>query len=381
MSERRIIIAGGGTGGHLFPGLALAEELRSRGIAVTFVGTARGLEAKVVPPAGYPLELIDVAGLKGKGLGSKLRSLFQLPLSFLQSLRIVRKLRPVAAIGVGGYASGPMLFTAALCGIPTAILEQNSVPGITNRILSRIVRHVVIAFASSSRFFPSKKLLPLGNPIRAAVIAEGRKQLPVSTGAATPDPPTRVLVLGGSQGAHAVNELVSAAVAHWAAQAGGKEQIVKRLRLRHQTGTADSEAMTKRYAELALEGGIVQVDAFISDMGRAYAECDLVVGRAGATTLAELTAIGKPALLIPFPQAADDHQTENARSLVAAGAAELLPQATTTAAELASRLQALSDGETGRARLVTMADASRKLGRPDAARDIADHVLKLLERA
>lgn len=384
MSERRIIIAGGGTGGHLFPGLALAEELRGRGIAVTFVGTARGLEAKVVPTAGYPLELIDVAGLKGKGLGSTLRSLFRLPLSLWQSLRLVRKLRPLAAIGVGGYASGPMVLTAALCGIPTAILEQNSIPGITNRILSRVVRSVVIAFTSSSRFFPSKKLLPLGNPIRAAVIAEGRKQLSASTGATTPtsiDPPTRVLVLGGSQGAHAVNELVSAAVAHWAAQPSGKEQLVTRLRLRHQTGTADCEAMTRRYAELGLGDGIVQVDAFISDMGSAYAQCDLVVGRAGATTLAELTAIGKPALLIPFPQAADDHQTENARSLVAAGAAELLPQAATTAAELSSRLQALSDGEPGRARLVTMADASRKLGRPDAARDIADHVLKLLEKA
>jgi UDP-N-acetylglucosamine--N-acetylmuramyl-(pentapeptide) pyrophosphoryl-undecaprenol N-acetylglucosamine transferase len=260
--------------------------------------------------------------------------------------------------------------------VPTAILEQNSLPGITNRILGRIVRKVVIAFASSARFFPTKKLLPLGNPIRAAVIEEGRKPLEAAPGGSSP---TRVLVLGGSQGAHAVNELLSAAVAHWAAS--DKAQLVAQLRLRHQTGTADSEAMTRRYGELALPEGTVQVDAFISDMGRAYAECDFVVGRAGATTLAELTAIGKPALLIPFPQAADDHQTENARSLVAAGAAELFPQATTTPSELAARLRALCDGETGRARLLSMAEASRRLGRPDAARDIAEHVLTLVEKA
>ena len=374
-----IVIAGGGTGGHLFPGLALAEELRRRGTSVTFVGTARGIEAKAVPAAGYPLELIDVAGLKGKGLSGTLRALFRLPLSLLQSLRLLRRLRPVAAIGVGGYASGPVVLMAWLLGIPTAILEQNSIPGITNRILSRVVKRVVIAFPHSARFFPAQKILPLGNPIRATVIADGTGEAASETLPA--EAPMRVLVLGGSQGAHAVNELVSAAVAHWAGQPGGKAQLAMHLRLRHQTGAADRETIARRYAELELPEGVLRADDFIAEMGRAYAACDLVVGRAGATTLAELTAIGKPALLIPFPQAADDHQTENARFLVAEGAAELLPQATTTAADLVARLQALCDPVGGRARLAQMAESSRRLGRPDAARTIAEQIYNLTSLA
>lgn len=370
-----ILIAGGGTGGHLFPGLALADELRERGATVTFVGTSRGLEAKAVPAAGYSLELIDVAGLKGKGLGGLVRSLLRLPLALVQSLRLLRRLRPRAVVGVGGYASGPVVLLAALLGIPTVVLEQNSVPGFTNKLLGRVVRSVVVAFPGAGRFFPARKLHALGNPIRKTVLA---LESAANVGQSTTESAikTRVLVLGGSQGAHAVNELFAAALAVWAGQPGGREELGERLRLRHQTGASDRDAIEKRYRELGLGPELVQVEAFIADMGQAYAGCDLMVGRAGATTLAELTAIGRPALLIPFPQAADDHQTENARWLVAEKAAELLPQATTTPTELCQRLQALC-GPAARTRLAEMAAASRRLGRPEAARTIADHVLSV----
>jgi UDP-N-acetylglucosamine--N-acetylmuramyl-(pentapeptide) pyrophosphoryl-undecaprenol N-acetylglucosamine transferase len=372
-SEPSVVIAGGGTGGHLFPGLALADELRSRGVRVSFVGTARGLEAKVVPQAGYPLSLIDVAGLKGKGISGTLRGLFRLPLSLVQSVRLLRHLRPSAVVGVGGYASGPVVLLAALLGIPTAILEQNSVPGITNRILGRVVRRVIIAFPGARRFFPEKAILPLGNPIRAAVLQAGNKSL--QQPAPAPGAPLRVLVLGGSQGAHAVNELVAAAIETWAK--GGPEkqaQLTTQLSLRHQTGAKDRDAVQARYRALGLGEAQARAEEFISDMGAAYAACDLVVGRAGATTLAELTAIGRPALLIPFPQAADDHQTENARFLVDEGAALLFPQATTTPAALCDELQRLCSD---RARLAEMAARCRTLGRPDAAQAIADEVLRL----
>jgi UDP-N-acetylglucosamine--N-acetylmuramyl-(pentapeptide) pyrophosphoryl-undecaprenol N-acetylglucosamine transferase len=368
-----ILIAGGGTGGHLFPGLALADELRKRGASVTFVGTARGLEAKAVPAAGYPLELIDVAGLKGKGALFVLRSLFRLPLSLWQSLRLLSRLRPQVVIGVGGYASGPVVIAAALRGLPTMILEQNSIPGITNRVLGRVVAKVCIAFPGAARFFPKKKLLALGNPIRENVIELGRQK----GEGAPPTLPVRVLALGGSQGAHAVNELLFAALAHWISSApDGKRRLISQLRLRHQSGAADLAPLEQRYRSLGLGTETVQVDAFITDMGRAYADCDLMIGRAGATTLAELTAIGVPALLIPFPHAADDHQTENARWLVSEGAAELLPQATTTAKKLCACLQSLCE-DGGHARLTSMAKASRGLGRPEAAQTIADQVESL----
>lgn len=373
-AEKTIVIAGGGTGGHLFPGLALADELSRRGVRVLFVGTQRGLEATAVPKAGYPLAFIDVAGLKGKGLWGTLRSLLQLPLSLWQSFRLIQRLRPAAVVGVGGYASGPVLLVAALLRLPTAILEQNSIPGLTNRILGKLVRRVVIAFPNSARFFPQRALLPLGNPIRREVVEAAQRSFSPPAPLEKPAP-LRVLVLGGSQGAHAVNELVVGAISHWVgSEAAAKSALESQLRIRHQTGAKDRDAIERRYRDLGLDEKTVQVEAFISDMGRAYGECDLVVGRAGATTLAELTAIGRPALLIPFPQAADDHQTENARFLCNQGAAELLPQARTTPAALVARLQNLL---ANRDLLLAMAQKSRGLGRPEAARTICEQILLL----
>ncbi|MBL9006193.1 MAG: undecaprenyldiphospho-muramoylpentapeptide beta-N-acetylglucosaminyltransferase [Myxococcales bacterium] len=367
-----IVIAGGGTGGHLFPGVALADELAARGFAITFVGTARGIEARVIPTTPYALQLIDVAGLKRQGVLATLRSLFRVPLALLSALRILRRIRPVAVVGVGGYASGPLVLCAALSGIPSIVLEQNSIPGLTNKILGRFVRSVVTAFPQAGAFFPSQKVVELGNPIRAA-IAKKAAALQTSQDAAAqiaaPVRPLSLLVLGGSQGATAVNDLVVAAV-----EALGAEACRTLLRIRHQTGEKDQDRIAARYQALGLSSEEASATAFISDMGGAYANCELMVGRAGATTIAELTAIGRPALLIPFLQAADDHQTHNARFMADSGAAELLPQASTTAAQLAERLRVLAHD---RDAVLAMAQKSKSLGRPDAAQRIADHLLRI----
>jgi UDP-N-acetylglucosamine--N-acetylmuramyl-(pentapeptide) pyrophosphoryl-undecaprenol N-acetylglucosamine transferase len=367
MSGPRIVIAGGGTGGHLFPGLALAERLKARGAEVTFVGTARGIEARVLPKAGYPLELIDVAGLKRQGLLATARSLLRLPPAALQAVRLIRRLNPAVVVGVGGYASGPVVMLASLLGRPTVVLEQNSIPGLTNRLLARVARKVYTAFPQAEEYFPTGKVELLGNPIRQGLLTDEPAATPTSG-------PLRVLVLGGSQGAKAVNQLVADALASWSQAAPPGLPLSKSLTLRHQTGAAEEEAIAARYRSFGLQPEQAHAEAFITDMAAAYRDCDLMVGRAGATTIAELTALGKPALLIPFPQAADDHQTHNALHMAEQGAALLLRQASTTPQQLADALQSLARD---RARLGHMAAASRALGRPHAADDIAERVLRL----
>ncbi|MEO6952042.1 MAG: undecaprenyldiphospho-muramoylpentapeptide beta-N-acetylglucosaminyltransferase [Polyangia bacterium] len=353
----RVVIAGGGTGGHLFPGVALAEELRSRGHEVTFVGTARGIEARVLPELGWPLELIEVSGLKGAGLGNKVRAVAQLPRALAQSSAILKRLSPGLVVGVGGYASGPVVMRAALRGIPTAILEQNSVPGVTNRMLGRVVKLVCGAFPGAARYFPAKKYRLLGNPVRQKVRA--------ALASATAREPRALLVVGGSQGAHAVNELVAEALELLHGR-GITFPVV------HQSGTADHAGLVARYARAGIG---VDVRPFIDDMAAAYRDAKLVVARAGASTLAELTALGVASLLVPFPEAADDHQTANARDLVEAGAAELAVQAHTTAVQLAERIETLLADEH---KLQRMRDAALTMGRPDAHRDIANALLALV---
>ena len=355
----KLLIAGGGTGGHLFPGIAVAEELKARGHEVRFVGTARGIEARVLPNEGWPLDLIEVAGLKGGGLVGLLRGLFRVPRALWQSRRLLRREKPDLVIGVGGYASGPVVLAAALSGRPTAILEQNSVPGITNRMLGRVVRRVFGAFTAAAAFFPAKKFRLVGNPIRRKV----RESLSGPKPEPKPEP-EGVLVVGGSQGAHAVNELMVGAMKVLAGR--GRAPA-----LHHQTGPADQEAIAKAYADAGIA---VEVSAFIDDMASAYRAATLAVTRAGASTLAELTVLGVPALLIPFPHAADDHQTVNARELEAQGAARVLAQRETSPEMLADAIVALLDDEPARRR---MAEAARALGRPDAHVAICDEILAL----
>jgi UDP-N-acetylglucosamine--N-acetylmuramyl-(pentapeptide) pyrophosphoryl-undecaprenol N-acetylglucosamine transferase len=350
----KVVVAGGGTGGHLFPGIAVAEELVARGHEVRFVGTARGIEAKVCPKEGYALDLIDVAGLKGGGVLGILKGLYRVPKALVQSFAILRRVKPDLVIGVGGYASGPLVLAAVLSGRPTAILEQNSVPRITNRILGKLVRVVFGAFEGARAYFPQAKYRLVGNPVRKKV-----RQSLGGNGHARVAHGSGVLVVGGSQGAHAVNELVCEAMAVLKAE-GHAPPLV------HQTGESDRAPFEARYAEAGIA---VEVKAFIDDMAGAYRAAALAVTRAGASTLAELTALGVPAILIPFPFAADDHQTVNARELESRGAARVLPQKEATPAELAKLMGELLADQVARER---MAAAARSLGKPDAHAQIAD---------
>ena len=357
----RVVIAGGGTGGHLFPGIALAEEIRARGGEVHFVGTARGIEARAVPENGYPLELIDVAGIKGRGVTGLVRGLLRLPRAWWQSLRLLRRLRPDVVVGVGGYASGPVVATASMLRIPTAILEQNSIPGITNRILSRLVRKVFCTFPDVRSRFPARKVVLAGNPIRRQILGQLVAAGETSAAPAAAHGP-RLFVFGGSQGARAINDAVLAALPGLLAQ-------LPDLEIWHQTGKGDEERVKAGYAALGLGEPRARVAAFLKDMAAPYAWCDLVLCRAGATSLSELTAVGKPAVLVPFPHATDNHQEWNARALVDAGGALLLRESEWTPDALTGALTSLLQSPE---RLQTMSNAMRTAARPEAARTIVD---------
>jgi UDP-N-acetylglucosamine--N-acetylmuramyl-(pentapeptide) pyrophosphoryl-undecaprenol N-acetylglucosamine transferase len=350
----RMIVAGGGTGGHVFPGVALAEEVVTRHPQndVVFAGTARGLEAKVVPAAGFPIELIEVKGLKGKGLLALLANLLLLPRAFLQCWRILRRWRPDIVVGVGGYASGPVVLAAALLRIPTAVQEQNAVAGFTNRALGWFVQAAFTAFPEAGRYFAAHKVHQLGNPIRRELMDNYMR--PVQE-----HDKQRLLVFGGSLGAHALNMRVIEALPHLA-------DLKDRLEITHQTGARDREQVEKGYAACGFR---VDVREFIDDMSEAYARTDLVVCRAGATTLAELTVCKKASILVPFPAAADNHQVMNAKSLVDAGAAVMIEERDLTGELLAQEIRSILGH---RERREGMSRAAGRLGSPQAAREIAD---------
>jgi UDP-N-acetylglucosamine--N-acetylmuramyl-(pentapeptide) pyrophosphoryl-undecaprenol N-acetylglucosamine transferase len=362
----RLLVAGGGTGGHLFPGLALGEEVKTRHPRndVLFVGSARGIEAREVPKAGYPLELIDVGPLKRVGVTGLFKGLFRLPRALWQSVRILRKFDPDVVVGVGGFSSGPVVLAAWLLRIPTAVQEQNALAGFTNKALGRIADAIFIAFEEARAGFPPARTHLLGNPIRRAFLDNYLHTK-------VPEERLSVLVTGGSQGAHVLNLRVAEAMESLAPQIG------KRLRVVHQTGVKDKDEISARYEKLRPTGLEAEAVAFIDDMARAYAGADLLVCRAGATTIAELTVCKKPSILVPFPFATDDHQTVNARALVQAGAALLLPEKELTGQQLADELRAL---EADRERLRKMSRASGLLGRPEAAREIADVCVSLCSK-
>lgn len=354
------LIAGGGTGGHLFPGIALAEEVLTRhpDNEVLFVGTARGLEATVVPREGYRLELIDVQGLKGKGLAGVVRGSMRLPAAMWQAYRLLRRERPHIVIGVGGYASGPVVLMASLLGIRTAVQEQNALPGFTNKVLGRFVDAVFVAFDQARSFFPSRKVHLLGNPIRRALLDNFlRSKIPSAR--------FTLLVTGGSQGAHRLNERVVETMRELG-------DFAKSLTIIHQTGARDREWVEKAYRELGLDAEVLD---FIRDMPKAYARADLIVCRAGAATLAEITVAKKASILVPFPFATDNHQEVNARSLVDAGAARMFRESELDAPALAAAIRELHDDAALRAR---MERAAGLLGRPEAAREIADVCVEMV---
>jgi len=332
---------------------------------VLFVGTPRGLETRIVPRSGFPLELIDVGPLKRQGALGTLRGLGRLPRALWQSRRIVRKFDPDVVVGVGGYASGPVVMAAWMMRIPTAVQEQNALPGFTNRTLGRFARACFIAFDEARAGFPPARTHLLGNPIRRAFLDNYLHSKEPSGQRLS------ILVTGGSQGAHVLNLRVAEALEQLAPELG------RRLRVVHQTGEKDLQEIVRRYRALGESGVDAQATAFIDDMANAYAQADLLVCRAGATTIAELTVCKKPAILVPFPYAADDHQTVNARSMVRNGAAILLQERDLTGQKLAGELRAL---EADRERLRRMARQSGLLGRPEAAREIAEVCVSLCSR-
>ena len=354
----RLIIAGGGTGGHLFPGVALAEELRSRdpSAAVRFVGTARGIEARVLPGLGWELVLIEVSGLKTVGALGAVRGLLRLPRALLQARRVVREFAPDVVVGVGGYASGPVVLMARLMGVKTAILEQNSLPGLANKILGRFVHAVFLAFTETRRFFKPSKILMTGNPIRRDIrlaLQAASAEAPASTDR------LRLFVFGGSQGAAALNDLVADAAGALAARGVAVDVV-------HQTGDAHLEATRARYRAA---GVTADLRPFIVDMAGEYRRADLVIARAGATTVAELGVVGRPAILVPYPFAADNHQEVNAREMAQAGAALMFRQTELTADKLA---EAVAELAAHPERLAQMGSAMKALGKPAAAAEILD---------
>jgi UDP-N-acetylglucosamine--N-acetylmuramyl-(pentapeptide) pyrophosphoryl-undecaprenol N-acetylglucosamine transferase len=357
----RVVIAGGGTGGHLFPGIAVARELLAQrpDAAITFAGTAQGIEARVIPREGFTLDTIRSSGLKGKSATALARGVGRLPLSLVDAWRVLSARRPQLVIGVGGYSSGPLVMTAAMRGIPTLLLEQNAVPGLTNRLLARVVRAAAVTFESTAEFFGSKAFVS-GNPVRPEFVALGRER---KAGTHDSNAELRVLVFGGSQGAHAINLAMVEAAPTLASQ--------PRLRLTHQTGERDVEMVRTAYARAGLAA---VVEPFLYDMARRIAEADLIVCRGGATTLAEITAAGRPAIVIPLPTATDDHQRKNAEALAEAGAADVLLQKDASGAALAEHIVRLAADSTKRER---MSDAARRLARPDAARVIVERALAL----
>jgi UDP-N-acetylglucosamine--N-acetylmuramyl-(pentapeptide) pyrophosphoryl-undecaprenol N-acetylglucosamine transferase len=358
----RVIIAGGGTGGHLYPGIALAREIKRRApdAEVTFVGTATGVEARVVPKEGFPLELIRVAGLKAMSRSNRLKGLVTLPLGTIDAWRVISRHRPDVVVGVGSFASGPVLLLAAVRGYPTMLLEQNALPGMTNRLLARVVRAAAVTFEDALKYFPGTGFVA-GNPVRPEFFHDVKE---ADDRDESPPRAARVLIFGGSQGAHAINVAMVEAAPRLAASGVP-------LEITHQTGERDVELVRNAYRAAGLEA---RVEAFLYEMDREMTRADLVVARAGATTLSELAAARRPAILIPLPTAADDHQRKNAEVISRAGGAEVLDQRELAGDRLADRLLALAQDRDRRTR---MAAAMAPFAKPDAAARIADRVWQL----
>lgn len=353
----KVLIAAGGTGGHIFPGIAVANEIMKRDpeSEVLFVGTAKGLEKRIVPESGYQLSLIHSAGLKNVGFVGKLKGMTLLPKSFLEARQIIRQFRPHVVVGAGGYVSGPVLLMAAIMGVPTLVMDSNALPGFTNRQLARFVDKAALTFAEAVPFFGNKGVVT-GNPVRREffdVRAKERGGL------------FHLLVFGGSQGARALNNAVAEALPFLANSEG-------KLTITHQTGEGDFEKLTAVYA--ASKFPEADVRAFISDMAAEFALADLIVSRAGATTCAEMCAAGKAAIMVPLPTAADDHQRKNAEAMENGGAAEMILQADLTGELLAGRIAELVAAPN---KIHEMELAAMHLGHPDAAEKTVDLIEEL----
>lgn len=352
----RVMLAGGGTGGHLFPGLAVAREFQKRDAktAIVFVGTAQGIEFRVIPKEGFKLETLTVKGMKGRGLRGLFDALITVPMSVLRSLKLIAQFRPDCIIGLGGYASGPLLLAAKLKRVRCAVMEQNLRPGFTNKHLARWVDRVFTTYRDSAKFLPGANVVEAGNPVRWQKLPEVKRREKFS-----------LFVFGGSGGARRINFAVADALEKLTDL---KDQIF----VHHQTGQTDYPAIKAKYQALPFEAEVVP---FIDKMDEAFAQADLVVCRSGASTVAELTVFGKAAILVPFPYAIYDHQRGNAEALQQQGAAEMILDQELSAERLAERVRFYF---ADRGRLEKMAAAAKTLGRPDAAARIVDECYALV---
>jgi UDP-N-acetylglucosamine--N-acetylmuramyl-(pentapeptide) pyrophosphoryl-undecaprenol N-acetylglucosamine transferase len=351
-----ILIMAGGTGGHVFPGLAVAEYMKEAGWHVVWLGTEGGMETTLAPRQGHDIEIIRFSGLRRKGAGTWLMLPVRLSLALWQSARVMFRIRPDVVLGMGGYPAFPGGLMASLLNKPLLIHEQNSIPGLVNRILAKLADKVLLGFPNA--VMTNKQALFSGNPVRSEIaqLEAPEKRYAARSGN------LRLLVIGGSLGAQALNTIVPLAL-----------KLIpesQRPLITHQAGTRHLEALKKNYDEANVEGELV---TFIDDMAARYAECDLVVCRAGALTVAELAAAGVASILVPFPYAVDDHQTSNARFLTAAGAAVLLPQGELTSERLAELLTGFT-----REKLADMAEKARQLAKPDATRIVAEACMKMI---
>lgn len=359
--ELKILIAGGGTGGHLFPAIAVAEEFDARcpNVKITFVGTARGLESRIIPHTKWDLILMKVPSIKGMGFLTKLRTVLYMPIAFIHAFFILMKVRPNIVISVGGYSAGPITLVAALIGKKTVAMEQNAIAGLTNRILGKFVRKVFVTFPESAKYFPKKKVIVSGNPVRRK-IKELLKAKPSKHHG------FNILLFGGSQGAKTINEKMIDALNYLS-------DVREDIHIVHQIGR--SEDIERFSAVYRAKGFSAEAYHFIEDMERAYSVADLVVCRAGSTSLAELTVAAKPAILVPYPYAADNHQEANARSLADDGAAIMIRNSELTGEILAEQIKKLIEEPLA---LASMAEAMRRRARPEAGSEIVGECLKLV---
>ena len=354
----RVIIAAGGTGGHIFPGVAIAREFKRRdpSAEILFVGTARGLETKIVGREGFALELIRVGALKGVSVFERIKSLAGLPMSFVAALRILRRFRPDVVIGVGGYSSGPTLLMAALSRTPAMVVEPNAMPGFTNRVLARFVDAAALSFSDAQKYFGHRGVVT-GNPVRIDFARLARKARGERL---------NVLIFGGSQGSRAINNAMVAALPLLALKKDG-------LTITHQTGEPDFEMVKRAYAEAGFDSGGVK--PFIHDMADQFERADVLICRSGATTAAEVAAAGKAAIFIPFPFAADDHQRKNAEAFERVGAGRMILQKDLTPQRLTEELSRLIEHPE---EIDRMEEASRGLGRADSAERAVDLAMSLV---
>lgn len=359
----RVVIAGGGTGGHLYPGIALAETFKrfQVGSRILFIGTAQGMEATLLPEKGFSFEAISAKGLIGKGAGAKLKSLFLVPVGLIQSVRILRRFSPHLVIGIGGYAAGPVLLAAVLLRIRRIILEPNLVPGLANKLIAPYVDLAVIAFEESREYLRTKEIKICGVPVRPEIAQA------VEAAASKGSEPKRrtLLILGGSQGAHSINRAMVEAIPIL-------EKEKNSLSVIHQTGKRDWEEVKEAYSRSALSA---RVEPFIHGMAEVYAAADLVVSRAGAGTLSELAVAGKPSILVPYPLATA-HQEKNAAAFVSSGAAEMILDRELSGTQLGERILALLSEP---ARLKSMGEAAKRRGHPQAAEEIVKTCFELVK--